>query len=156
MLTNTLRFPAYPRPASTEESIFSTSSDRVKWTWQRSRLAAADQNDEDQSVAMVQSAARKENVLLEIGAAMLALNPARTSESSSYTYALGPKLNSSGEQIFSALPQQRTSRPRLCQPCAHRSPCSLRPQKWVFCFKKTEHFAYEGGPPVRGPNCPEI
>src|ERR1700730_4875503 len=58
---NTLLFSAYPRPASTEESIFSTSSDRENGTWQRSRLAAADQNDEDQSVVMVQPAARKQS-----------------------------------------------------------------------------------------------
>src|SRR6267142_3941711 len=49
---NTLRFSAYPRPASTEESIFSTSSDRENATWQRSRLTAADQNVENQWVAI--------------------------------------------------------------------------------------------------------
>ena len=51
-LTNTLRSSAYPRLAGIAELIFSTSSDPVKGTSQRSRLVAADQNTEGQSVAM--------------------------------------------------------------------------------------------------------
>src|ERR1700726_3361760 len=62
---NTLRFSAYPRPASTEESIFSTSSDRESGTWQRSRLGAVDQNAEDQFVADGTSGGAQRKFLLE-------------------------------------------------------------------------------------------